>query len=153
MYQSTKRSGDAGPWLLIGGLLLGAGLLVFMTWDGINHSKDESRHSEFVIEITEANWQTEVLDSNVPVVVDFSASWCGPCRVFAPTLDKIAERYKGKVKVGKVDVDKAKNLANDYNITGIPHVIIFKGGELRKQIPGQQLSEAALTRAIDKILQ
>jgi thioredoxin 1 len=158
MLQSTKRPGDAGPWLLIGGLILGAGLLVFMTWDGMNQSKDGARHSEHVVALSEANWEKNVLGTDLPVVVDFSASWCGPCRRFAPTLDKIAERYKGRVRVGTLDVgdhsfDKAQKLQAQYGFSGIPHILIFKRGELRQQIPGDQLSEAVLARAIDKVLQ
>lgn len=151
MNHMTKRRGEAGPWLLIGGLILGAGLLVFMTWDGVKHSGNESRGGADVIDITEANWEKEVLDSDIPVVVDFSASWCGPCHAFAPTLDKIAERYKGKVKVGKVDVDKAQNLAAQYKVSGIPNIMIFKGGKMRKQFQGGP-EEAVLARAIDNVL-
>jgi thioredoxin 1 len=156
MLQPTKRPGDAGPWLLIGGLLLGAGLLLFMTWDGIKNSNDGAKHSEHVVAITEETWEREVLDSNIPVVVDFTASWCGPCHAFAPTLDKIAERYRGKVKVCKLDVgdhsfNQAQKLAAQYGINGIPRIMIFKGGELRKQFEGGP-SEAVLAGAIDKVL-
>ncbi len=147
----AKDPASAGPWLLIIGLLLGAGLLVFMTWDGLSHSKDHAKVSEHVVELTEANWEREVLDSDLPVVVDFSASWCGPCRDFAPTLDRIAERYQGKVKVGKIDYDQAQNLAKQYGIQGIPHVMIFKRGELRKELSGRQ-TEAVLARAIESVL-
>jgi thioredoxin len=155
MNQPTDQAGASGPWLLIIGLLLGAGLLVFMTWDGLTHS-NRAKSSELVVAITEANWEKEVLDSDIPVVVDFSASWCGPCHAFAPTLDRIAERYQGKVKVGKLDVgdqsfNKAPNLKVQYNINGIPNIMIFKGGELRKQFAGGP-SEAVLARAIDSVL-
>jgi thioredoxin 1 len=158
MNQPTDQAGASGPWLLITGLLLGAGLLVFMTWDSLTHSsKDHARTSEHVVELTEANWEKEVLDSDLPVFVDFSAAWCPPCQAFAPTLDKLAERYKGKVKVGTLDVgdhsfNRAKKLAAQYDIKGIPNIMIFKRGELLFQSAGAP-SEAELVRAIDAVLQ
>jgi thioredoxin 1 len=156
MNQPTNQAGASGPWLLIIGLLMGAGLLVFMAWDGLSHSKGGAKASEHVVELTEANWEREVLDSDIPVVVDFSAVWCPPCQAFAPTLEKIADRYQGKVKVGKLDVgdhgfDKAQKLAKEYGIRGIPQILIFKRGELRKQFEGGP-SEATLAREIDRVL-
>src|SRR6266542_463665 len=90
-----------GPWLLIIGMLLGGGLLVVMTWDslsGKNQANKNPTTSAHVVEFTIANWQKEVLDSDIPVFVDFTAKWCAPCQRFAPTVAKLAERYQGKIK-------------------------------------------------------
>ena len=82
-----------------------------------------------LIKLDEKNFEAEVLKSDVPVLVDFWATWCGPCRAFAPTLDKLAAESKGEFKVGKVDVDENEDLAAEYGIQSIPTVIVFKGGE------------------------
>jgi thioredoxin 1 len=139
--------------MLITGLLLGAALLIFMTWDGLSHSNRPAKASSHVVEIAEADWQTEVIDSELPVVVDFTAPWCGPCQQFAPTLDRLAEQYKGKVKVAKVDFDQAKKLKAEYNITGIPCIMLFKRGRLVERWLGAPPGrEAELVRAIDSVL-
>jgi thioredoxin 1 len=85
--------------------------------------------SDNVIELTTANWEQEVAKSDKPVLVDFWAVWCGPCRMLAPTIDKLAAQFAGKVKVGKVDVDNNQELAIKYGINTIPQVLLFKGGE------------------------
>ena len=82
-----------------------------------------------VIELTTANWEQEVAKSDKPVLVDFWAVWCGPCRMLGPTIDKLAEQFAGKVKVGKLDVDKNQDIAVKYGISSIPQVLLFKGGE------------------------
>ncbi|MFO0963916.1 MAG: thioredoxin [Phycisphaerales bacterium] len=78
---------------------------------------------------TESNFQSEVLQSDLPVLVDFWAEWCGPCRMLGPTIDQIATELKGKAKVGKLDIDQAQMLAASLNIQSIPTVILFKGGK------------------------
>ena len=80
--------------------------------------------------LTKENFEQEVLRADLPVLVDFWASWCGPCRMLAPVIAEIAEEYAGKVKVGKVNVDEQPNLANRYGIASIPTVMLFKNGEV-----------------------
>ena len=79
--------------------------------------------------ITEQNFKEEVLDSNKPVLIDFWATWCGPCRMIAPVVEEIAEEYKDEIKVGKVNVDEVPSLANAFGITAIPTLILFKDGK------------------------
>src|SRR6266853_1963983 len=88
------------------------------------------------IEINEANFEVEVLKSNVPVVVDFWANWCGPCKMLAPVLDEIAKEQAGRVKVAKVNVDENPTLAGRFSIQSIPTLLYFAGGQLRHQIVG-----------------
>ena len=82
------------------------------------------------IKLTKANFKQEVLESPIPVLVDFFATWCGPCRMIAPFLAEIAEEYEGKVKVGKVDVDEEEALAIGYKVSAIPLVLLFKDGKV-----------------------
>ncbi len=82
-----------------------------------------------VHEFTESNFEQEVLQSELPVLVDFWAEWCMPCRMLAPTIDKLATDYAGKIKVGKVDTDAAREIASKYRISSIPTVILFKDGQ------------------------
>ncbi len=82
-----------------------------------------------VIEITDDNFEQEVLKSNVPFLLDFSAVWCGPCKVLAPIVEKLADEYKGKVRVGKLDIDDSPGVASKFGIRGVPTVVIFKDGK------------------------
>ncbi len=88
------------------------------------------------IEINETNFETEVLKSTQPVVVDFWAEWCGPCKMLSPVLDEIATELDGRAKVAKVNVDQNSDLAAKYGIRSIPTLLYFVGGELRKQTVG-----------------
>lgn len=85
---------------------------------------------------TDANFEEEVLKSDLPVLVDFWAEWCGPCRMIGPVVEELADEYEGKVKVGKVDVDSNPQVSVNYNIRSIPAIYIFKGGEVVDQVVG-----------------
>ncbi len=104
-----------------------------------------------VVEISDENFETEVKQSAVPVLVDFWAEWCGPCRMLGPTIDKLADAYKGKVKVGKLNVDQSRKVAIDYKVTSIPTVIVFKGGMPAAQTVGLR-SENDFRAMLDKVL-
>jgi thioredoxin 1 len=88
------------------------------------------------LEFTADNFETEVLGASEPVLVDFWAEWCMPCKALAPTIDELATEYKGKVKVGKVDTDANQTLAAQYGISAIPTVILFAGGDVKEKFVG-----------------
>lgn len=92
--------------------------------------------SEKVVILSGNNFELEVLNSDVPVLVDFWATWCGPCRMIAPIIDQLAEEYEGRIKVAKVDVDENRDLAQRYGVMSIPTIIIFKNGEVVNQVVG-----------------
>lgn len=85
---------------------------------------------------TDSNFDTEALKSDVPVVVDFWAAWCGPCRMIAPIIEELADEYQGKIKVGKLDVDENQQTAIKYGVRSIPTVLFLKGGEVKDTIIG-----------------
>lgn len=89
-----------------------------------------------IMDFSDTSWDKDVLGSEVPVLVDFWAEWCGPCRMMAPTVDAIAKEYSGKVKVGKLNVDDNGSTAMRYNIRGIPTLLLFKGGRVVEQRVG-----------------
>jgi thioredoxin 1 len=103
------------------------------------------------IEITDDNFENEVLKSNTPVLVDFWAAWCAPCRAIAPAVDAIAEEYKGRVKVGKLDVDAHAATGARFNVRGIPTLLVFKDGQVKEQIVGA-VDKSVITKALDKHL-
>ncbi|HEY2953570.1 MAG TPA: thioredoxin [Verrucomicrobiae bacterium] len=89
-----------------------------------------------IVTLTEANFPEEVLKSSTPVLVDFWAEWCGPCKMIAPILDELAGEYDGKVKIGKVNIDEYQKLATEYGIRAIPTLLLFKDGQVADQIVG-----------------
>lgn len=90
------------------------------------------------LELTDANFQTEVLDSDTLTVVDFWAEWCGPCRAIGPVIEELAKEYEGKVKVGKVNVDNNPQISTNYGITSIPAILFLKNGEVVDKLVGAQ---------------
>jgi len=102
------------------------------------------------IEINEANFETEVLRASQPVLVDFWAEWCGPCKMLAPVLDEIATEQSDRVKVGKVNIDHNPNLAARYGIQSIPTLLYFANGEVRNQTIGAA-GKQAITRKLDAL--
>ncbi|MCC7204479.1 MAG: thioredoxin, partial [Phycisphaeraceae bacterium] len=89
-----------------------------------------------VMELTDQNFDQEVLQSKVPVLVDFWAEWCMPCRMLAPTIEELANEFGGKIKVGKVDTDNNRDVSIKYNISAIPTVMVFQGGQVVQKFVG-----------------
>src|SRR5262245_17492576 len=103
------------------------------------------------LEFTEANFETEAMNASQPVLVDFWAEWCGPCRMLGPTIDQLATEFQGKAKIGKVDVDSNQKLAVKFNVQSIPTVILLKGGKVVKNWVGIQ-QKTTLASAISAAL-
>lgn len=106
-----------------------------------------------VVELTSANWEQEVVKSDKPVLVDFWAVWCGPCRALAPTIDRIADQFAGKVKVGKLNTDDSPEIAVRYGISSIPQVMIFKGSDKPLDRTVGVQPESALVKMLNRVLE
>jgi thioredoxin 1 len=107
--------------------------------------------SDNVLQVTDDSFESEVLGSDIPALVDFWASWCGPCRAIAPVVEELAEQYAGKLKVAKLNVDESPKTPGQYGIRAIPTLIIFKDGKVADQITGA-VSKSHLEAAITKQL-
>jgi thioredoxin 1 len=102
-----------------------------------------------LVTLTQANFSAEVLKSPVPVLVDFWAEWCGPCKMIAPVLDELATEFGDRVKIGKVNIDEHQGLATEYGIRAIPTLLIFKNGQVAEQIVGMR-SKRDLKASLDR---
>ena len=103
------------------------------------------------IVITEANFEQEVVKSDIPVLLDFWAPWCGPCKMLLPVVDEIAKEYEGKIKVGKVNTDENMSLSSQFQITSIPCLIIFKGGKPVNKMVGFR-PKTAIEQELNNVL-
>ncbi len=102
-----------------------------------------------IVEVTDANFDQDVLKSDKPVLVDFWATWCGPCRAIAPIVEELASEYQGKVKIGKMDVDSNGATPMRYKVTGIPTLLVFKGGQVVEQLVGYKPKDV-IAQALNK---
>lgn len=107
--------------------------------------------SEQTVEFTDDNFESDVLGSDTPVLVDFWAEWCQPCKMLAPTIEEVASHYDGKAKVGKLDIDNNRDTAMKFSISAIPTVLIFKDGEVAKQFVGMTRKED-IVEAMDQLV-
>jgi thioredoxin 1 len=104
-----------------------------------------------ITEVTDENFKSEILDSTIPVLVDFWAAWCGPCRAIAPVVEELAAQYEWQVKIGKCNVDENPKTPGQYGIRAIPTLILFKNGTVAEQITGA-VSKSTLENAIKKVV-
>jgi thioredoxin 1 len=105
--------------------------------------------SPLIVTLTQDNFEKEALQSTTPVLVDFWAEWCGPCKMIAPVLDELATEYQGKVKIGKVNVDDCQNLAAQYGVRSIPTLLVLKNGQVAEQMIGAK-SKRDLKASLDR---
>mgnify|MGYP001262329387 CR=1 FL=1 len=103
-----------------------------------------------IVTLTSENFSSEVLNSTSPILVDFWAQWCGPCKMLAPILDDLAQEFDGKVRIGKVDIDQYQDLAGQYGIRAIPTLLVFKNGQVVEQMQGLR-SKKDLKAALERL--
>ena len=103
------------------------------------------------LQLTDANFQSEVIDSSVPVLVDFWAEWCGPCKMIGPIIDQLSTELGDTAKIGKVNVDDARELAVKYNVRSIPLLLFFKNGEVKDQIVGASITKDQLKAKLEAL--
>jgi thioredoxin 1 len=115
----------------------------------LQRGKDELMASDAILEVTDGNFDQAVLKSDQPVMVDFWAAWCGPCKALAPIVDEVASAYNGKVRVGKMDVDRNPSTPQRYGVRGIPTLLIFKNGQVQEQIVGY-VARDVIEKALNK---
>ena len=107
--------------------------------------------SDVVYEFTDQNFEKDVLQADIPVLIDFRATWCGPCKAIAPIIEEIAAEYEGKVKVGKVDVDQNQNTAMQFGVRSIPTLLVLKDGKVSQHIVGAVPKEN-ITKVLDETI-
>jgi thioredoxin 1 len=106
--------------------------------------------SPLIVTLTQENFAQQVLQSSAPVLVDFWAEWCGPCKMIAPLLDELADEYDGKIKIGKVNIDEYQGLAAEYGVRAIPTLLVFNKGQVAEQMIGAK-SKRDLKASLDRI--
>lgn len=116
----------------------------------VTQKRETTMAAANVKEFTEANFPSDVLKSSSPVLVDFWAPWCGPCRAIAPMIDEIASEYSGSVTVGKVNIDDNQQLAMEYGVSAIPTLLVFKGGQVVRKFQGAP-QKARLQQTLDEV--
>ena len=128
-------------------------MTIYLSWAGLRLQilLGDLKMSEKVSEVGDQNFESEVLNSPIPVLVDFWAAWCAPCRMLAPVVEAIAEKYEGQAKIVKLNVDENTLTSGKYNIKGIPTLLLFKDGVIKEQIVGNT-TQGAISKMIDNQL-
>jgi len=129
----------------------GALILTSQGGHGNRKIKKEDLHMGDVLEVTDENFEKEILQSDIPAMVDFWAAWCGPCQIVGPIVEELAREYAGKVKIAKMDVDQNRNTPSRYGIRSIPTLILFKDGQVAQTIIGAQ-PKSVIEEEIKKLI-